>query len=182
MGAENLSCSAPMSTPAPVSVPLWRPLLAGGLICGVLDINAAFVSAYFTAGRTPAWVLRAVASALLGREAAFGGGAWVGVMGLVMHFTVAFTATLIFVQLSRKFPILLKHAIPAGIGFGGGVYLFMNGVTIPVCSWFRSLYLGTPVNWAHAPFAWPQFCIHLFVVGLSISLGVKWASRSQLNA
>lgn len=166
-----------MSTPASGPGSLWRPLVTGGLICGVLDINAAFVSAYLTADRTPMFVLRAVASALLGREAAFGGGAWVGVMGLAMHFTVAFTATLIFVLLSRKFPVLLKHAIPAGMVFGLGVYLFMNCITIPVCSWVRSLYLHTPVNWAHAPFGWPQFCIHLFIVGLSISLGVKWGSR-----
>jgi hypothetical protein len=166
-----------MSTPVSAPVPWWRPLLVGGLVCGVLDINAAFVSAYLTAGRTPMWVLRAVASALLGRDAAFGGGAWVGALGLAMHFTVAFTATLIFVLLSRRFPVLLKHAVPAGVLFGLGIYLFMNGVTIPMCSWIRSLYLNTPVNWAHAAFGWPQFGIHLFIVGLSISLGVKYGSR-----
>ena len=167
-----------MSEPTSARVSLWRPLVAGGLICGVLDINAAFVSAYLTAGRNPMWVLRAVASALLGRDAAFGGGDWVGGLGLAMHFTVAFTATLVFVLLSRKFPVMLRHAVPAGILFGLGVYLFMNCVTIPSCSWFRSLYLQTPVNWAHAPFAWPQFCIHLFIVGLSISLAVKKFSRA----
>jgi hypothetical protein len=166
-----------MSTPVAVNAPLWRPLVAGGLICGVLDINAAFLSAYLTADRTPMWVLRAVASALLGRDAAFSGGAWVGGLGLGLHFLVAFTATLVFVLLSRKFPVMLQHAIPAGIIFGLGVYLFMNCVTIPFCSWFRSLYLATPVNWAHAPFAWPQFCIHLTCVGLSISLAVKKFSR-----
>ena len=168
-----------MSDPTPAPVPRWRPLLAGGLICGVLDINAAFVSAYANAGRAPEWVLRAVASALVGRDAAFGGGAWVPVLGLAMHFFVAFTATLIFVLLSRKYPVVLKQAVPAGMLFGLGVYLFMNCVTIPFCSWFRSLYLGTPVNWAHAPFGWPQFLIHLFIVGLSISLGVKYASKAR---
>mgnify|MGYP000850322100 FL=1 len=165
---------------APAAVPLFaslgRPLLAGGLICGVLDIHAAFLSAYLTAGRSPMWVLRAVASALLGRDVAFGGGAWVGVLGLGMHFTVAFGATLVFVLLSRKFPVLLRQAIPAGMTYGLGVYLFMNGVTIPLCSWFRSLYLHTPVNWAHAPFGWPQFGIHLTCVGLAISLAVRWAT------
>jgi hypothetical protein len=164
-----------MTTPAPA--PLWRPLVAGGLICGVLDINAAFISAYLVAGRSPMWVLRAVASALLGRDAAFNGGAWVGALGLAMHFLVAFTATLIFVLLTRKFPVLLRQAVPAGMIFGLGVYLFMNCVTIPACSWLRSLYLNTPVNWAHAPFGWPQFGIHLTCVGLAISLSVKRFSR-----
>ena len=172
-----------MPTPSatPVAPPAgglidWSALLPAWLICGVLDINAAFISAYFTANRTPMWVLRAVASALLGRDAAFNGGAWVGAMGLAMHFTVAFTAALIFHLFSRKFPVLLRHAIPFGMLFGFGVYLFMNCITIPGCSWFRSLYLGTPVNWSHAQFAWPQFGIHLTCVGLGISLPMKYFS------
>jgi uncharacterized membrane protein YagU involved in acid resistance len=153
-------------------------LVAGGLICGVLDINAAFVSAYLTADRTPMFVLRAVASALLGRDLAFNSGVWVGVVGLFMHFTVAFTATWLFVLFSRRWPGLLRHALPAGIAFGAGVYLFMNAVTIPVCSWVRSLYLGTPVNWTHAAFGWPQFGIHLCIVGPAISLAVRRFSRA----
>ena len=142
----------------------------------MLDINAAFISAYWNNDRTPLWVLRAVASAVLGRDA-FGGGAWVGVMGLAMHFLVAFSWATVFTLFARKFPVLLRHAIPAGLAFGLGVYLFMNCITIPLCSWFRSLYLGTPVNWAHAPFGWPQFCIHLVFVGLAISLAVRHWSR-----
>ncbi len=170
-----------MTDSTPGSVSIWRPLVAGGLVCGVLDINAAFISAYLTAERTPMFVLRAVASALLGRDLAFNSGAWVGAVGLAMHFTVAFTATLVFVLFSRKWPALLRHAVPAGMAFGVGVYLFMNCVTIPLCSWFRSLYLHTPVNWAHAPFGWPQFLIHVFIVGLSIALAVKTASRATAS-
>lgn len=157
--------------------PLWHAIVAGGLICGVLDINAAFLSAYLTNERAPIWVLRAVASAVLGRDAAFGGGAWVGGLGLAMHFLVAFSWTTVFALLSRKFPVLLRQAFMAGPLFGAGVYLFMNCVTIPFCSWFRSLYLGTPVNWAHAPFGWPQFVIHLTCVGLAIALSVRHWSR-----
>lgn len=166
-------------TPAAPAAPrsLWPAIVAGGLICGVLDITAAFVSAYLVADRSPLWVLRAVASALLGRDLAFSAGAWVGAMGLALHFFVATSWTTVFALLSRRFPALLRHAIPAGMGFGLFVYLFMNCVTIPVSSWFRGLYLGTPANWAHAPFAWPQFGIHLFVVGLSIALAVRRWSR-----
>lgn len=153
--------------------PLWHAIVAGSLVSGVLDINAAFLSAYLTNGRAPLWVLRAVASAVLGRDAAFGGGAWTGVLGLAMHFCVAFSWTTVFCLLSRKFPALLRHAFLSGPVFGLGVYLFMNCVTIPVSSWFRSLYLGTPVHWAHAPFDWPQFLIHLTCVGLAIALAVK---------
>lgn len=155
----------------------WRPIIAGGLICGVLDINAAFLSAYLVADRPPLWVLRAVAAALLGRDLAFSAGPWVGVMGLAMHFLVATTWTTVFYLLSRKFPVLLRHAFVTGPLYGAGVYVFMNCVTIPFCAWFRGLYLGTPPNWAHAPFGWPQFGIHLTCVGLAIALAVRRWSR-----
>lgn len=157
----------------------WRPVVAGGLACGVLDISAAFLNAYLTAGRPPEWVLRAVASALLGRDLAFGGGAWVVLLGMAMHFLVAFSWAAVFYLLSRRFAVLIRHAVPAGLVFGSGVYLFMNCITLPVCSWLRSLYLHTPVNWAHAPFGWPQFIIHLTCVGLPISLAVRhWSPRA----
>ena len=157
-------------------IPGRRAFLAAWLICGVLDINAAFTSSYLQAGHPPEWVLRAVASALLGK-ASFDYGAWAPALGLGMHFLVAFTATLIFWLLARKFPLLLRQAVPAGMLFGFAVYLFMNCVTLPCCSWFRSLYLDTPVVWAHAKFGWPQFGIHLTCVGLGISLPMNYFSR-----
>lgn len=160
----------------PTPVPGKRALIAAWLICGVLDINAAFISAWLTADRSPMWVLRAVAGALLGK-ASFETGPWVGGLGLGLHFFVAFNAAAVFWLLSRKFPALLRFALVAGPVYGAGVYLFMNCVTIPFCSWFRSLYLDTPVNWAHAKFAWPQFGIHLTCVGLAIALAVRRWSR-----
>jgi hypothetical protein len=161
---------------SPIVTPNRRGLLYAWLICGVLDINAAFISSYLVADRSPMFVLRAVAGALLGK-ASFDAGPWVGVLGLGLHFFVAFNAALGFWLLSRKFPILLRHAFVAGPVYGAGVYLFMNCVTLPFCSWFRSLYLDTPVNWSHAKFGWPQFGIHLTCVGLAIALSTRRFSR-----
>ncbi|MBI2498403.1 MAG: hypothetical protein HYV75_10995 [Opitutae bacterium] len=167
----------PTSTPSIATPrPGGRALLAAWLVCGVLDINAAFLNSYLQTGRSPLWVLQAVASALLGK-ASFEGGAWASGLGLAMHFFVAFNAAAVFWLLSRKFPLLLRHAVPAGLVHGAAVYGFMNGVTIPFCSWFRSLYLHTPVVWTHAKFAGPQFGIHLTCVGLAIALAVKHFSR-----
>lgn len=55
---------------------------------------------------------------------------------------------------------------------GFSVYLFMNGVTLPFTSWFRSLYLHTPVEYA-PKLAWAQFGIHRTCAGLAISLAVR---------
>jgi len=166
---------ATTATPA-VRPPDGRALLAAWLVCGVLEINAAFLNSFLQSGRSPVWVLQAVASALLGR-AAFAGGWSVGALGLGLHFFVAFNAAAIFWLLSRRFPLLLRHAVPAGLLHGAAVYGFMNCVTLPFTSWFRSLYLHTPVVLAPAQFGWAQLGIHLTCVGLAIALVVKHFSR-----
>lgn len=160
----------------PTTTPGGRALLAAWLICGVLDINAAFLSAYLQAGRSPLWVLQAVASALLGAES-FKQGNAAAAFGLGLHFCVAFNAAAVFWLLSRRWPAMLQHAVPAGLLHGAAVYLFMNCATIPFASWFRSLYLHTPLR-GMAPLAWAQFGIHLTCVGLAISLSVKRFSCS----
>ena len=89
----------------PTPVTTGQAILTGWLLCGVLDITAACVQAWTQAGRTPAQVLRGVASALWGR-AAMDGGAGMAAVGLAMHFAVALTATLVFYALSRRVVVL----------------------------------------------------------------------------
>ena len=172
----NSPTAAPAAPAAAVTSGRWGGLLHAWLICGVLDIGAAFLNSYLQAGRTPLWLLQAVASALLG-AASFQGGYASATLGLALHFFVAFNAAAVFWLLSRRFPVLWRHAVPAGLVYGAAVYGFMNCVTIPFASWFRSLYLHTPVVLAHAKFGWPQFIIHLTCVGLAIALAVKRFSR-----
>ena len=50
-----------------------QAILAGWLLCGVLDITAACLQTWIQAGRAPADVLRGVASALWGAAAMKGG-------------------------------------------------------------------------------------------------------------
>ena len=82
-----------------------QAIVTGWLLCGVLDITAACIQSWIQAGRMPAEVLKGVASALWGR-AALDGGAGMATIGLIMHFTVALTATLVFYVLSRRVAFL----------------------------------------------------------------------------
>jgi len=91
--------------PRPAGVTAGQAILTGWLLCGVLDISAACVQSWIQAGRTPAAVLRGVASAIWGR-AALDGGAGMAAIGLAMHFTVALTATLVFYALGRRIAFL----------------------------------------------------------------------------
>jgi hypothetical protein len=151
-----------------------QAILSGWLLCGVLDITAACVQAWIQAGRTPADVLRGVASALWG-GAAMGGGAGMAAIGLAMHFTVALTATLVFYALSRRLAVLRSAPLwIIGPLYGIVVFCAMNYGTLPALSWLRSLYLNTPPRWPGA-MGWPQLAIHMLCVGLPIVWGVRRA-------
>jgi len=153
----------------------WRAVVAGGLVCGVLDINAAFLSAWLNGGMLPARLLKAVASGLLGADA-LNGGAGTAAFGLALHFCVAFSWAALFHALSRRFRFLGQQAVVSGLVYGALVYLAMNYAVLPLAAQFRSLYI--PATKPHVPrLAWPQFCIHLTCVGLAISLAVRRWSR-----
>ncbi|WP_438480432.1 hypothetical protein [Oleiharenicola lentus] len=154
-----------------------RPaIVAAGLLCGVLDICAAFTHAYFASGATPGRILQAVASGLLGKQS-FELGAASMAFGLALHFAVAFSWAVIFYALSRKLSVLTRRAVVSGIIYGAVVYGLMNSAVLPFASWFRSFYLHTPVVFA-PKFPWPQLLIHITCVGLPIALMVKKYSRA----
>jgi hypothetical protein len=166
-GTSRTIASAP-------SVTTGQAIVSGWLLCGVLDITAACVQAWIQAGRTPAEVLKGVASALWGR-AAMDAGAGMAAIGLGMHFTVALTATLVFYVLSRRVGVLRTAPLwVVGPMYGVLVFCTMNYGTLPALSWVRSLYLGTPPRWP-GTMSWPQLLIHLICVGMPIAWGVRRA-------
>jgi hypothetical protein len=147
-------------------------IVTGWLLCGVLDITAACIQAWAQFGRTPSGVLKGVASALWGRSA-LDAGPGMAATGLAMHFTVALSATLVFYALSRRIAFLrTAPLLLIGPLYGAVVFATMNYATLPLLSWVRSFYLGTPPRWPGS-MAWWQFGIHLVCVGLPIVWGVR---------
>jgi hypothetical protein len=150
-----------------------KPILCAGALVGVLDITAACINAYIASGLTPARLLQGVAGGLLGRGS-YNGGLVTATLGLMMHFTMAFTVATIFYLLSRWFsmPKKLSGVVAVGLLYGAAVFAVNNFGTAPFLSWFRSLYLHTPVSFK-PPMGWPQLVIHMFCVGLPITLVVR---------
>jgi hypothetical protein len=138
----------------------FHTIVLGGLAVGVLDAFAAMGNAAVR-GVTPGRVWQYVASAVLGRDA-FTGGLTSVAVGLVFHFGVAFGVAVGFYVLSRLFPILIRHAIPAGIVYGIAVYFAMSYLIVPL----------TAVN--QGPFSWygliSGVVIHMLFVGLPVAL------------
>jgi len=161
--------------PSARGVTTRQAIVSGWLLCGVLDITAACVQAWIQAGRTPAGTLKGVASGLWGR-AAMDAGAGMAAIGLAMHFTVALTWTLVFYVLSRRISFLrTAPLLLVGPLYGIVVFTAMNYGTLPLLSWVRSLYLGTPPRWPGSMMWWPQGVIHMICVGLPIAWGVRRA-------
>jgi len=150
-----------------------RGILTGWLLCAVLDITAACVQARIQAGFTPDRVLKGVASALWG-PAALNGGVGMAAIGLVMHFTVALTATLIFAALVGRIAVLRTAPLwVIGPLYGAVVFCAMNYGTLPALSWLRTFYIPNAIARWPGPMKWPQLLIHLLCVGLPIAWGVR---------
>ena len=139
-------------------------IVLGGTLCGVLDITAAFVVYGGLYGVNPLLILKGIASGLLG-PSAFDGGYSVALLGLFLHFFIAFGATFVYVQLSRWVSQLVPNVHVSGALYGVTVYFFMAYVVVPLSAHskghfsFVSMLIGV--------------VIHIFCVGLPIAVTTR---------
>src|SRR4051794_35347124 len=112
-------------------------ILIGGAIAGGLDIVYAIG---FSAlhGVPPMRILQSVASGVLG-EPAFDGGVPIAVLGLTLHFLIAFAWAAIFYLASRSIPALTRHPVIAGAFYGFLIYAVMNLVVLPLSAYPRKV-------------------------------------------
>src|SRR5438094_422863 len=90
--------------------PILLAILAGGLVAGAFDLTTAFI--------TYGWgVPRAIASGLLGARA-FQGGAATWILGVILHFVIAFSAATTYCLASRRLGFLREHFFVCGLFFG----------------------------------------------------------------
>jgi hypothetical protein len=147
--------------PAPTRTSsLLAPILIGGAIAGIFDQITAFVSFGLN-------VPRVVASGLLGPGARQSTSAWVWVLGLVLHFVVAFGASTVYCLSSRKLPFLKEHFVVCGMFFGIAVFLVMYLVVMPLSGLH---YMG--------PYSWRTLVqgigVHMVLIGLPIGMSLRW--------
>jgi len=140
-----------------------RALLAGTLAVGILDGLDAVIF-FGLRGVAPVRIFQSIASGLLGR-AAFAGGWTTGILGVALHFFIAFCIVGVFLAAGRRLPFLVRRPIVWGILYGVAVYLVMNRVVIPL----SAAASGSP--------PWPVLVngvlIHMFGVGLPASLAAR---------
>jgi len=137
-------------------------ILLAGLTSGVLDITCTLTLNKLK-GTAPTRTLQAIASGLLGPKS-FAGGRSTAALGLGFHFVIAVVAAAVYYIASRKLGVLIEHAVLCGLLYGIAVHLFMSFIVLPLSS------LKRPFS---GKFFATQLVIHMFFVGLPISLVVR---------
>ena len=140
-----------------------RAILFGTLLAGTLDIVEVIVF-YALRGVAPMRVLQGVARGLIGKAATSGG--WgTALLGLAIHFCIAFVVVTIYVLASRKWPALRSLAL--GALYGLVVFAVMTYVVLPFTASGPSFPKG--VTLANLLFA------HVFCVGIPCALAARRA-------
>ena len=149
-----------------------KAIFWGGLIAGTLDLTGACVAAWTRAGVTPVRVMQSVASGALGPDA-YSGGAKTAALGVVLHFFIATTWTVVFYLASRKLRFLLGQPIVWGLVYGVIVWVFMNFVVLPLSRFPPS---RTPPTLTGRTIS---LLIIMFCIGLPIAIIVRrFSNRS----
>jgi len=106
-----------------------------------------------------------IAGGLLGRQAVHGGIATY-VLGILLHFFIAFSAAAVYYVASRRLGFLKEHALVCGLFYGAAVELVMRLIVLPL----SALHAKGPYQ-LHDLIQ--GLVVHMIVVGLPISFGVR---------
>ena len=135
-----------------------------------MDITSAIIIT-ISRGSTVTRLLQFIASGLLGPQA-FQGGTATAVLGLALHFLIAFTLVAVFYVARRSVRFLREHAIISGIIYGLVVYAVMNLVVLPLAAARpRHSLTGDLI----------QIGIHMFIIGLPTSLLLRRLSGANAS-
>ncbi len=138
-----------------------RALIFGALVVGILDGLDAVVF-FGLRGVPAATVFQSIAGGLLGR-ASYQGGVATALLGVALHFFIAFCVCLTYLLASRRFTPLRRTPVLWGILYGIAVYVVMNQIVVPLSALPR----GGPPAW---PVVVNGVLIHMFGVGLPAAL------------
>ena len=146
-------------------------IVFGGLAIGVLDfIDAStFFPLYF--GITVQRVWQSVSAGVLGREAAIAGGWNTAMLGMLLHFTVAFCIATVYYFLARNISSLVRHPIISGLVYGVIANYVMQFIVIPLSS----------IGWRSTPFdlgsTLNSVIGHALLVGVPVALIASWSAK-----
>ncbi len=109
----------------------WKTVVMACLLVGSLDIISALTHFYLKTGKDPAIVLKYISSAVLGKSA-YSGDTNMAVLGLLLHFLIAFIWTILFFIIYPKLKLLSWNRIITGILYGIFIWIIMSRLVVPM--------------------------------------------------
>ena len=148
-----------------------RAITLATLTVGVLDGLDAIIF-FGLRGATPTRIFQAIAAGILGRQTAVQGGLQTALLGVALHFVVAFGIVGTYYLASLKIRALTTHPVICGAIYGVLAYLTMNYVVIPLSA------IG-PGGPAHSlPVVVNGVLIHIVGVGIPTAFIIRMTSRA----
>ena len=132
-------------------------IAVGGFTAGTLDLLQACI---LFGARIPL----VIAAGLLGRQA-LKGGMGTYVLGVLLHFFIAFSFATFYYAASRRLSFLKEHPLVGGLAYGAGVELVMTLIVLPL----SALHAKGPYQLHDLILG---LLVHMVVVGLPISYSV----------
>jgi hypothetical protein len=148
-----------------------KAILYGTLAVGILDGLDAILFFGLRSGATPVRIFQSISAGVLGRAAAAQGGWRAALLGVMLHFFIAFAVVSTFYLVSRRARILTRRPILFGMLYGVAVYAIMNYAVIPLSAIgprTAPISLAVHVN---------GVLIHALGVGLPSALAARAAAR-----
>lgn len=135
-----------------------RAIAVGGLTAGTLDLLQACILFGWD-------IPLVIAAGLLGRQAIHGG-AGTYVLGVLLHYFIACSATATYYAASRKLAFLVEHPLVCGLFFGAAVEEVMSLIVLPL----SALHARGPYELHDLILG---LAVHMIVVGLPIAFSVR---------
>jgi hypothetical protein len=144
--------------------PLLKTIAWVGLLAGTLDILSACLQAYIARGITAETVLRFIASGAFGKPA-FAGGWEMPLIGLLFHYIIAYSFTILFFLLYPSIKLMSKSIVLTAIVYGIFIFVVMNLLVLRL----------TKVT--QAPFKLDKAGIATFILIVAIGLPLSFFAR-----
>lgn len=149
-------------------------VVLGGLVVGVLDFLDASIFFPLYYGITVQRVWHAVAAGLLGAETARAGGWNTALLGIFLHFVVAFGVAIVYYFLSRNVAFLVRHPVISGLAYGVAANFVMQYVVIPLSA------IGQRSTPEPVASLLNGIIGHALFVGLPVALIAAWSARKAV--
>jgi hypothetical protein len=145
-------------------------IVFGGLAIGILDFCDAsiFFPLYYGINFIDVW--HGPAAGLIGREASRSGGWSTAILGIFLHFIVAFCIATAYFLVSRYLVTVLRPVI-VGLLYGVVVNLVMQHIVIPLSA------IGPRASQEPLGSQLNSFIGHAVLVGVPVALIAAWSAR-----